>query len=399
MMPLPTRQAVRRQHGFSIVELMVAVVIGMLALMFAVRMVTGGQQGRDAALSGSDAMQNGMLAMFSISKDASQAGFGLNDPILAGCDTQMNDTGGYTLAPLSAAAGARTPLAAAVIQDGGEYSDVISLNAGGAMAGTATVRLLLTTGGTTLSVDREPYGFNTGDVIVVAPELAGPRCSLRQVSGKSGVGATDKFINFDNGGAMRFNGGALAETYAGGSARVFNLGPATKLSFHTWSVDKGFLKMRATDIAGAGGTPVPVADNIVAIKALYGIDTRAGGTFDPEGGTKIGLWSATMPNVDGDSGNIAGNGGDFQRVVALRVAVVARSKAPERPRPGEACSATTVRPVLFSTAEPAGVTAVPVTPNLAVPGDTVDWQCYRYRVFESIVPLRNSAWRPTAWSK
>jgi type IV pilus assembly protein PilW len=34
--------------------------------------------------------------------------------------------------------------------------------------------------------------------------------------------------------------------------------------------------------------------------------------------------------------------------------------------------------------------------STAVTGDTVDWKCYRYRVFETIVPLRNSGWRPTA---
>jgi type IV pilus assembly protein PilW len=33
---------------------------------------------------------------------------------------------------------------------------------------------------------------------------------------------------------------------------------------------------------------------------------------------------------------------------------------------------------------------------VAVAGDTVDWKCYRYRVFNTIVPMRNSAWRPTA---
>jgi type IV pilus assembly protein PilW len=42
----------------------------------------------------------------------------------------------------------------------------------------------------------------------------------------------------------------------------------------------------------------------------------------------------------------------------------------------------------------AGANAVPVKVKLGVPGDTVDWRCYRYRVFETIVPLRNFVWRP-----
>jgi Tfp pilus assembly protein PilW len=68
-----------RLRGFSLVELMVSVVIGMLALMFATRLITGAEQNKQSALGGSDSMQNRMLALFSISGDAAQAGFGLND--------------------------------------------------------------------------------------------------------------------------------------------------------------------------------------------------------------------------------------------------------------------------------------------------------------------------------
>jgi type IV pilus assembly protein PilW len=32
--------------------------------------------------------------------------------------------------------------------------------------------------------------------------------------------------------------------------------------------------------------------------------------------------------------------------------------------------------------------------DVAVAGDSADWRCYRYRVFETIVPLRNADWNP-----
>jgi len=32
--------------------------------------------------------------------------------------------------------------------------------------------------------------------------------------------------------------------------------------------------------------------------------------------------------------------------------------------------------------------------NVAVAGDAVSWKCYRYRVFETIVPILNSQYRP-----
>lgn len=389
-----------RQQGFSIVELMVAVVIGMLALLFATRMVAGGAKDRQSAVTGSDAMQNGMLAMFSMTRDANQAGFGLNDPIMAGCNTLLSDTGSYTLATAARNSVNITPLASVVIVDGVLGPDQISFNAGGAMAGTASVRLVDNfTAGTSFGIDREPYAFNAGDVIVVAPEKPDPTgavCALRQLSVTPSPGATTKILRFDSGSGWRFNGTALTTPYAGSAARVFNLGPAAKLSFHTWSVENGFLKLRATDLAGTGATPAAVTDNIVSIKAQYGFDTRTGNAFTPEVSAQIGRWSASMIDADGDG--VSGGPGDYQHVVAVRIAVVARSKEPERKEPGAAaCTATTTAPILFATAQPSGVAAVSVTPNLQVAGDTVDWQCYRYRVFESIIPIRNSAWRPTAW--
>jgi type IV pilus assembly protein PilW len=49
---------------------------------------------------------------------------------------------------------------------------------------------------------------------------------------------------------------------------------------------------------------------------------------------------------------------------------------------------------VFAREEPFGVAALPVQVNVAIAGDGIDWKCYRYRVFETIVPLRNAGWRP-----
>jgi len=77
--------------------------------------------------------------------------------------------------------------------------------------------------------------------------------------------------------------------------------------------------------------------------------------------------------------------------------VVARGKFPERADAAGTCNATPALPVVFGAAEPAGVTPEPVEVNVAVSGDPIDWKCYRYRAFETIVPIRNTAWRPSAW--
>jgi type IV pilus assembly protein PilW len=390
----------RSQRGFSIVELMVSVVIAMLALMFATGMVTGGERTKQTALAGSDSMQNGMLAMFSLSNDASQAGFGLNDPILSGCDTTMVDSSGFTL--MAAASGSTVhPLAPVLIESNGTAPDRITFYSGSGLGGTASRRLITDfNGGTLLALDGNPYGFSKGtdsaqpDVIVVAPESGTAKCSVAQVSNTSAA-----TLRIDSTADTRFNGAGLGgNIYSGTSTRIFDLGPADKLSFHTWSVQSGFLSLRATDMPGSTSSAAgaSVADNIVSIKAQYGFDIRTGTAFTPEQGTVVGKWSSTMIDADGVGG--PGSAGDYQRVVAVRIAVVARSKAPERPSTGTVCDATTAAPTLFANAQPQGVAAAPVIPSLTVTGDTQDWKCYHYRVFETIVPIRNNAWRPTAWS-
>lgn len=391
------RRARSHAGGFSIVELMVSVVIGLLALMFATRMITGGEQTKQAALSGSDAMQNGMMAMFSMTGDISQAGFGLNDPLLAGCDTTMADKGGdgYHLAPSLRNGATITPLSPVVIENNGAKPDVISLYSGASMTGTPSVRLRTPyNGGTSVSVATVPYGFLMDDVIVIAPELAGTKCSLVQLSETPAPGTT--VLRFDAGGGRRFNSGAAVNNSPVRS-RVFNIGPVGKLAFHTWSVKEGFLQLSATDLAGSEKDGSTVADNIVSIKAQYGFDTRNGAGFTPESGTKVSKWSADMIDADGVGG--PGSAGDFQRIAAVRVAVVARSKSPERAKPGQSCDATVDKPKVFDGPQPDGGAAAPVEVDVAVTGDTTGWKCYHYRVFETVVPVRNSAWRPTAWDK
>jgi type IV pilus assembly protein PilW len=386
----------RRAGGFSVVELMVSVVVGMLALMFATRLIVGAEQNKQASLGGSDSMQNGMLAMFSISGDAAQAGYGLNDPIITGCNTVFSDTDGFALATAMRDTTVVRPLAAAIIESNGVNPDRLSLYSGSSMSGTGTVRVTSNyANGTQVDVDRRPYGFARDDVIVVAPETAGGDCALAQLSADPGTLAAppaQQSIFIASGEGRRFNSGALGVQFSAGQARLFNLGNVKKLAFHTWSVSDGFLQLRSTDLAGSSTTPSTVIDNVVSIKAQYGLDTRLGMNFTPQDGMQIGLWSASM--TDADSDGVVGGAGDYQRIAALRIAVVARSKNPEKPNTDGSCSTTSAKPVVFDSVEPQGVAKVPITVEVGVTGDPADWTCYRYRVFETIVPLRNAGWRP-----
>jgi type IV pilus assembly protein PilW len=383
---------VKTAHGFSVVELMVAMVVGLLAMTFATRMLVGAEQNKAGALGGSDQMQNGMLALFSINEDAAQAGWGLNDELLTGCNTTFTDTSGYELAVDASSGANRTPLAPVVIQHSATGSDTVSLYAGTSQTGVGSVKVrALYAGADTLDIDTQaPFGFAAGDAIVVATEPSGGNCTVAQLSADPLASS----LQFSSGDGNRFNSGSLGgNAYAAGRARVFNLGPARNLALHTWSVANGVLTLRASNLEGATAAGAAVVGNIVALKAQYGFDTRASAVFDAATSMQVLQWSNTLVDADGVGG--VGNAGDYRRVAAIRIAIVARSAAPEKPGSSGACGATTTAPVLFASASPSGVTAVPVTAPVALANDPLDWKCYRYRVFESIIPIRNSGWRPT----
>ena len=74
--------------------------------------------------------------------------------------------------------------------------------------------------------------------------------------------------------------------------------------------------------------------------------------------------------------------------VAMQLAIVARSSQPEKPDPASGlCNITTNPPSwIGGTVDLSGQVGLTAVAN--------DWKCYRYKVFEVTVPLRNVLWRP-----
>jgi type IV pilus assembly protein PilW len=81
---------------------------------------------------------------------------------------------------------------------------------------------------------------------------------------------------------------------------------------------------------------------------------------------------------------------DWSRVKALRIAIVARSDLAEKPTPpSTTCNTTTTSSGNMPKWTGPDTTVPPIAFDLSA---DPNWQCYRYRVFETTVPLRNSLW-------
>jgi type IV pilus assembly protein PilW len=122
---------------------------------------------------------------------------------------------------------------------------------------------------------------------------------------------------------------------------------------------------------------------IVNIQAQYGISATANNNqvtswVDASGAT----WGAAALALPA-------NAADRNRIKAIRIAVVARNAKIEPSAVSTACSSTTAANPTGLCAWDGSVFAAPAI-DLS-PGDA-NWAKYRYRVFETTIPLRNVIW-------
>ena len=157
------------------------------------------------------------------------------------------------------------------------------------------------------------------------------------------------------------------------SALLMNLGPAGRASTTRYDVVSATL--RSTDMTN-GDAPNPLASNIINLKLQYGIDSDGDGVMDDwVSAEEAGTWNPVAL--------LAAPRGTLDRIMALRIGVIARSDAFDQHL------VRAFRWVLFDCG---------ATDKAACPGrleGTIAGSArggYRYRTYETVVPLRNSIW-------
>jgi type IV pilus assembly protein PilW len=362
----------RAQSGMSIVELMVAMMVGLIGIVIISHLyITNEKYKRSTAGTGS-AQVNGAVALYGLERDLRMAGFGLNHSAAFACTcdkvadpacspVQYYYNGVYSR-PLQASAYPALTFAPVVITETPNLPDSITVAYGGDAERMLPGRLTETmpNSASELKVDGTA-GYTVSDMLVVAN---GPTCVLMQVTT-----VQDAASHLQHATASLWNApaGGLLPAFPI-QANVFNLGQPT---WRTYSVANNTLQYLELVTATGPGLPanaIQTVDEIVDLQAEYGKDVDGDGTVE--------TWDTNTP----------ANAGQWQQVLAVRVAVLARIQNYEWPDPiTDPCSATTSanRPTWGGGQD---------FPVLMVAG--VLPSCYKYRAFETIVPLRNMIWRP-----
>lgn len=347
-----------RDHakGFSLVEVMVGMTLGLLAVLVIMQAFSVFENQKRTTTAGSDAQENGLMAVVQLEQDIRNAGAGLTDSAAFDCSSIYSyyDSGSGT--PTSPAPGVPTSVMAPVtIIDGGATgSDTITMTRGTGFLGSIPVTI--TSGMPQPSAElnvNSTTGFANGNLILVSQ---GGNCTVMEVTQVQG--AALKIQHNPGSSGPTYNPAASFYNTAPGNtwpsfttgAKILNFG---SLVINTYSVDANY-SLQMVDTSAVVTTLVK---DIVRLQAKYGISSAVG---NQDVAQWVDATAATGFNTL-DSAKV-------KRIKAIQITVVARSGKKEAGN--------------VTTSAPGGVD-VSTLP---------DWQKYRYRVYTTIIPLRNIIW-------
>lgn len=377
----PVAASVRRMAGMSLMEILVAMAIGLIGIVVITQTYLVNENYKRSTASAGGAQTNGSLALYTMERDARMSGWGIAWSAVLGCGglRWYYEGQGYST-PLGGTLPAIV-LAPVVITDGGAGADTLTVLSGGGAERVIPATLLstMTAAGDALQVDN-PQGFssNPGDLVLVVQGNVCAMVQVTQVGGGQLQHAAAPTAPYNPAG-----GGALPAF--GATAQVFNLG---RPAVNSYSINNGSLQVASLFTANSSTvvpsytpTPVTIVDNIVDLQAEYGKDNGL-----DNGTVANAVFAANDGMVDSYDNVLPANAVEWQQVLSVRIGVLARSEHYVKPdAPGGPCTATTAAPTW------GGGQAFPALGDLTNTANQA--RCYGYRVFETVVPLRNMIWR------
>lgn len=358
-------------QGFTLVELMIGMVIGLLSTLAITQILLVSEGQKRSTTSGSDAQIGGLLALDALRQSIQMAGYGFASARTSiGCplEAKFNGTGvaGFpaNLVPVEITNGANdAPDEIRVVSSSKtSYSVPISIIDPGYQFADATKNKAFPVA--------SAFGVAAGDLMVAVIDST-TNCQVFQVT-SAPIG--EQIDRADN-AALWNPAGFPDQNYSFGQYLV-NLGALDDVTF---SVSAAGSLQSNKFLLAANSTPsysgaVDLAAHVVNLQAYYGKDTDANDTID--------TWDAVTPTT---------NAGWLQ-ISAIRIAIVSRSNQFEKEEVTAADPLWVVGADSVITGAASCGTSKCVTLKVPRPSGSTDWKHYRYKTFDSIIPLRNLIW-------
>lgn len=372
-------------RGFTLVELMVGLVLGMLTVLVITEVTSLAEGKKRTVSSGSDAQVNGALSLYTLQRDIQMAGYGAVGNLEAlGCPVKGSFKDPAAAAGTAAIAFSPT-LAPVVIRDGanGAPDEITVLQSRKA---NFSAPLLVTKdhakAGNSFTV-KSTFGVAAGDLMIAVPAggtwNANNWCSVFSVTDDGAATPTETTLDSHHvphvaGGTSKWNSGSVfPDSGYLDKSYLLNMG---SLSFNTYSVNAAAQSLDVTArTAEAVSATESLYPQIVNMQAMYG--KAAAGTG------QVSSYDTVAPTT----------AADWQNVLAIRIAVVARSTQYEKEAVTSKAPSWDVGP--NSTVSGATTCGTSKCVELKI-SHVPDWEHYRYKVYDTIVPLRNMLWNSAA---
>ncbi len=353
MLPI-SKNARHSVSGFSLVEIMVGLVIGMLGIIVIMQVFSTLEAQKRTTTGGGDAQNGGAIALYSLQRDIQQAGVGISTTALIGCDVQL--WAGVTLPAM-----APVTINHASIPAGDANTDTLLVVYGNSNS-PPEGNSITSQAGSNYAV--QAYAsFVVNDLVIAEPVTRPAPCSLIMTP-VTAVANPNITVQTSVAG---MTGGSLYTMGAAPVVRVYAIRNGN-LTACDYMVNDCSLAANVGSVA----IWTPIANNIVSLRAQYGRDTNAA----PMTGIVDSFDQTTPTTACG-----------WVRVSTVRLALTARNDQPNK------TVVTANEPTWSGTManNPNGYTTSALAINLtttAVPTGFT-WQSYRYKVFETTVPIQN----------
>ena len=377
-----------RQHGASIVEVMVGILIGLIVVAVIYNVLIVAEGFRRSTLGVADAQVTGQLSQFVIGRELANAGNGVMSG--EGVDVLSNcSLGGLRPMPvlIEDSVAADTPGGASVLNDRITLFYSNSPRIVHPVRVEAPVQVATTDPITVVS----PNGFAVNDWFIAA-DRASTNCTMGQVTAITQPDDSP-WPPAAGGGYVKLAFAKKAGTdwaYPTLSSRVVNLGQRVTRS--TYAIDPAKWQLNSTDEnpgLAVAAAAAPLAQNVVLLKAQYGVDTNndqipdCWTPADNADACGAGLDFSKAFFTGGAPANLAAR---IRAIKAVRVALVVRSEDVAK---ADAVNATLVKPSAWIFNCAANDANCQGRIQLA---NTVLQDYGRYRIYEATIPLRNAIW-------
>lgn len=338
----------QRNSGFSLVEILVGMAIGMIGIVVILQVFTLTEGQKRSTMGAGDAQNTGVIALYALERDIRQSGYGLSSRSLLGCNVQLR--AGVTLNSI-----APTTINPPAIPAGDPNTDIVQVVYGNSDR-VAEGDIITAQTATTYTIATLSNDYLNNPWVIATPLTRPAPCNL----------TLDQVTLPQAGSVVTVATGPGVLSMVNGT--LFNLGARPRIA--VYAIRNGNLTVcdyTVNDCSAVGqtGNPAvwsPIAENIVGMQAQYGRDTLPASPVPMDG--IVDVYDQSTPNPA--SATLAC---DWVRVSVLRIALLARSGQYEK------TSVTAAAPTWLGGAF-----------NLSA---DANWQNYRYKAFQTVAPLRN----------